>query len=231
MNIKLSSGILVPGIIATVIFSYSAGSLAAKPETDKQKFSYAIGYQIGQGLKRDGLTVDTDTLSEAIRDVMNDKPSQLSIAEMRDAVLKQQQIMEAERNAKADTARQEGEAFLATNKQKAGIITLESGLQYKVIESGSGKQPGATDSITAHYHGTLLNGKVFDSSYDRNQPATFNVNQVIKGWQEVLQLMHEGDKWQVFIPSDLGYGTNGAGSDIGPNETLVFDIELISVND
>ena len=145
-------------------------------------------------------------------------------------MLAQQEKMQADRNARASKAKQAGEAFLASNKQKDGVIALESGLQYKVIRSGAGKQPAATDSITAHYHGTLLNGMVFDSSYDRNQPATFNVNQVIKGWQEILQLMHEGDKWQVFIPSELAYGEKGAGNDIGPNETLIFDIELISVN-
>jgi len=123
-----------------------------------------------------------------------------------------------------------GKAFQESNKSKDGVTTLPSGLQYKIIKSGDGKQPAATDSITAHYQGSLINGNIFDSSYQRGQPATFNVNQVIKGWQEILPLMHEGDKWQVVIPSELAYGSNGAGNDIGPNETLIFEIELISVN-
>ena len=123
-----------------------------------------------------------------------------------------------------------GEKFLEENKDKDGVTTLESGLQYKVLEEGAGKQPSATDSVTVHYRGSLIDGREFDSSYSRGQPATFPVNGVIAGWVEALQLMKEGDKWQLFIPSDLAYGQRGSGPDIGPDEVLVFDIELLKVN-
>jgi len=123
-----------------------------------------------------------------------------------------------------------GETFLEENKTKEGVVVLDSGLQYKSLEEGSGTQPGASDSVTVHYKGTLIDGTEFDSSYSRGQPATFPVNGVIKGWVEALQLMKEGDKWQLYIPSDLAYGSRGAGGDIGPDSTLIFDVELISVN-
>jgi FKBP-type peptidyl-prolyl cis-trans isomerase FklB len=123
----------------------------------------------------------------------------------------------------------EGEKFLADNKKKEGIKTTASGLQYKVIKDGTGKTPKATDTVSTHYRGTLISGKEFDSSYKRGEPAEFPVNGVIKGWTEALQLMKEGAKWQLFIPSELAYGERGAGQDIGPNSTLIFDIELLSV--
>ena len=203
---------------------------AAKPSTELEKFSYAIGFQVGQGFKRDGLEIDTAVMSQAINDVLHDKAPQLDISEMRAAMEATQKKLLAARAIKGEQAKKDGEAFLAANKKKAGVTTLDSGLQYKVLTSGKGKQPTATSSITAHYKGTLINGTEFDSSYRRNSPATFGVNQVIPGWKEVLPLMHEGDKWQVFIPSSLAYGEKGTGSTIGPNETLIFEIELIKVN-
>jgi FKBP-type peptidyl-prolyl cis-trans isomerase FklB len=124
-----------------------------------------------------------------------------------------------------------GQAFLEANKKKEGVVTLPSGLQYKVLTEGKGKQPKSSDSVIAHYRGTLINGTEFDSSYKRNEPATFPVQGVVKGWQEALPLMKEGAKWQIYIPADLAYGPRGAGQAIGPNETLIFDIELISVKD
>jgi FKBP-type peptidyl-prolyl cis-trans isomerase FklB len=125
----------------------------------------------------------------------------------------------------------EGEAFLAENKKKEGVKTLPSGLQYKVIKAGTGKKPKVTDTVTTHYRGTLMNGTEFDSSYRRGQPVSFQVNGVIPGWTEALQLMEEGAKWQLFIPSNLAYGERGAGRDIGPNATLVFEIELLSIEE
>ena len=208
----------------------AASAMAAKPQSEMEQFSYAIGYQIGQTFKRDNLDIDTTALGAAIRDVLDGKEPQLSMVEMRSVMVSMQQKMQAKQQAQANKAKADGEAYLTANKTKTGVVTLDSGVQYKVISSGNGKQPSATDSITAHYTGTLLNGKVFDSSYQRNEPATFQVNQVIAGWQEVLPLMHEGDKWQVYIPAEHAYGENGAGPNIGPNETLIFDIELISVN-
>ena len=211
----------------------AGNALAADPslKTEQEKFSYAIGYQVGQSFKREGLDIDSKALAQAINDVLSDSELKLSTDEMRDIVESFQAKQAAERTARADKALEEGKAFLIANKEKTGVKELPSGVQYKVITSGSGKQPKATDSISAHYRGTLLNGEEFDSSYERGQPATFGVNQVIKGWQEILQMMREGDKWEVYIPAEMAYGAQGAGGNIGPNETLTFEIELIKVNE
>jgi FKBP-type peptidyl-prolyl cis-trans isomerase FklB len=136
----------------------------------------------------------------------------------------------AGKGAMAEANKQEGEAFLAQNKNREGVTTLPSGLQYMVLQEGHGASPGPTDKVTTHYHGTLIDGTVFDSSYERGQPATFPVNGVISGWTEALQRMQEGAKWRLFLPANLAYGAQGAGEDIGPNATLIFDVELISVN-
>ncbi|NOX93151.1 MAG: FKBP-type peptidyl-prolyl cis-trans isomerase [Gammaproteobacteria bacterium] len=216
--------------LAAIIALHSTTVSAAKPDTDKEKFSYAIGFQIGQGFKRDNLEIDTKTMSQAINDVLNSKTPQLSETEMRAAMETAQQKLLAVRAASGEKAKAAGKAYLAANKKKKDVITRDSGLQYKVISMGKGKQPAADSSITAHYKGTLIDGSEFDSSYSRNQPATFNVGQVIPGWKEVLPLMHEGDKWQVFIPAELAYGERGSSGTIGPNETLIFEIELIKVN-
>jgi FKBP-type peptidyl-prolyl cis-trans isomerase FklB len=202
----------------------------SKPSTEKEKFSYTIGFQIGQGFKRDNLDIDTKTMAQAIKDVLDNKDPKLSMDEMRSSMEDAQKKLMAAREAKGNKAKADGDKFLAENAKKDGVITLGSGLQYMVISTGKGKQPKASDSITAHYKGTLIDGKEFDSSYRRGEPATFNVNQVIAGWKEILPLMREGDKWQVFIPSNLAYGPQGQGTTIGPNETLIFDIELIKVN-
>src|SRR5690606_9682743 len=154
--------------------------------------------------------------------------------EIQSTMMQLQMQMQEKQQANAGPAgeqnQQEGEAFLKANKEKEGIKTLASGLQYQVLESGSGKTPSASSQVTTHYEGTLINGTVFDSSYERGEPATFPVNGVIAGWTEALQLMKEGDKWRLFIPSNLAYGPRGAGADIGPNATLIFDVELLSVN-
>ena len=221
--------LIFSGLAAIFALSTTA-AIAAKPSTELEKFSYAIGFQVGQGFKRDNLEIDTAVMSQAINDVLNNKAPQLDMAEMRSAMETTQKKLMAARASKGEQAKKDGEAFLAANKKKADVITRDSGLQYKVLLSGKGKQPTATSSITAHYQGTLINGTEFDSSYRRNSPATFSVNQVISGWKEVLPLMHEGDKWQVFIPSSLAYGEKGTGSTIGPNETLIFQIELVKVN-
>lgn len=220
-------------VVISLLGTFLTGAAIAadsKPSTEKEKFSYTIGFQIGQGFKRDNLDIDTNSMSQAIMDVMNNKAPQLSPDEMRAAMEVAQKKLAATRKVKADKAKAAGDKFLAENGKKSDIITRKSGLQYKVISTGKGKQPKASDSITAHYKGTLINGNVFDSSYRRGEPATFKVDQVITGWKEILPLMREGDKWQVFIPSNLAYGERGQGATIGPNETLVFDIELIKVN-
>ncbi len=216
--------------LLTILFAGTAVAADSKPTTEKEKFSYTIGFQIGQGFKRDGLDVDTKSMSQAIMDVMKNTAPRLTPDEMRSTMQGAQKKLAATRKVKADKAKAVGDKFLAKNGKKDGVITRKSGLQYKVISTGKGKQPKATDSITAHYKGSLINGTVFDSSYKRGEPATFNVGQVINGWKEILPLMKEGDKWQVFIPSDLAYGERGQGATIGPNEALIFDIELIKVN-
>ena len=214
----------------SALLTSTAIAADSKPSSEKEKFSYTIGFQIGQGFKRDGLDIDTKSMSQAIMDVMKNKAPQLSPDEMRSTMESAQKKLAAKRKVKGDKAKAIGDKYLAENGKKDGVITRKSGLQYKVISTGKGKQPKATDSITAHYKGTLINGKEFDSSYRRGEPATFNVGQVIAGWKEILPLMKEGDKWQVFIPSNLAYGERGQGGSIGPNEALVFDIELIKVN-
>ncbi len=219
MNIKSTFAYMA---YASVLLATPALS-ADEIKTDEQKISYAIGFQIGSSLKQQGLSnLDIKIVSQAIDDVLQNRELKLSMEEMQAAFQAKQKEMMAERQA-------EGEKFLAENKKKAGIKTLDNGIQYKVLAQGKGKKPTLASSVVAHYRGTLINGKEFDSSYKRGEPATFPLNGVIKGWQEVLPMMAEGSKWQVWIPSDLAYGSNGAGGDIGPNETLIFEIELIEV--
>jgi len=200
----------------------------------KQKVSYGIGYNLGQNLMRDNLDLDPQMLVKGIMDAMKKQKPQMTEEEIRSTLLAFQQQLRDEQQTKMKKAAQEnvakGKKFLADNAKKEGVKTTKSGLQYKVVKSGSGKTPKLDDRVTTHYRGTLIDGTEFDSSYKRNQPATFPVNGVISGWTEALQLMKEGDKWQLFIPSDLAYGERGSGPDIGPNEVLIFDIELLKVN-
>jgi FKBP-type peptidyl-prolyl cis-trans isomerase FklB len=200
---------------------------ADAPKTDEEKFGYAIGFQIGSNLKQQGLTnLDIKAMAQAIDDVLNDRDLKLSMDEMQAAFQAAQQKMMADRDAKGQAAKTAGEEFLAANKSKPGVTELKSGIQYKVLEKGTGEQPTTADTVVAHYRGTLIDGTEFDSSYKRGEPATFPLSNVIQGWQEVLPLMKVGSKWEVYIPSDLAYGAQGAGGQIGPNETLIFEIEL-----
>jgi len=198
-------------------------------DSEKQKFSYAVGIQIGQDLKRNGMDIDADSVAKAIDDVLTGSKPKLTLAEMQTLFSDYQQKEAIKKELAAGANKAEGDAFLAENKGKDGVTVLPSGLQYKVITAGSGKQPTADDTVSVHYRGTLLDGTEFDSSHKRGEPATFPVNGVIKGWTEALQLMKEGAKWQLFIPSDLAYGPRGAGGDIGPNSVLTFEVELLSV--
>lgn len=203
-------------------------------KTRKDKASYAIGLSMGGSLQKNGIDVSTDALFRGIKDALSGSKPLLTEQEIKDTMTALQQDVQAKQHeqmkALADKNKKEGESFLAANKKKDGVITLASGLQYKIIKSGSGKTPKATDSVTVNYRGTLIDGTEFDSSIKRGQPATFNVNGVIPGWTEALQLMREGAKWQLFIPSNLAYGERGAGGTIGPNAALIFEVELISVN-
>ena len=191
------------------------------------KFSYAIGLGIGQNLLRMGAQgINVEDFAQAIADVLNRKETAISHNEAREIVNNYFTELEAKMNAENI---EKGKAFLAENAKKEGVITLPSGLQYQVIIEGNGKKPSATDKVKCHYEGTLIDGTLFDSSIKRGQPAVFGVNQVIRGWVEALQLMSEGSKWRLFIPSELGYGAQQAGEMIPPHSTLIFDVELIEV--
>ncbi len=202
-------------------------------KTQKDKVSYTIGIDIGKAFKKQGLEIDSDLLVKGIKDSMAGNKFLLSEPEIREIMVELQQKMaaqEAEQQKKlAEKNKGEGEAFLAENKKKAGVQTLPSGLQYKVIRPGTGKKPQKTDTVSTHYRGTLIDGTEFDSSYRRGKPASFPVSGVISGWTEALQLMEEGAKWQLFLPANLAYGERGAGREIGPHSVLIFEVELISV--
>ncbi len=211
----------------------SATTLTLK--TPKDKASYAIGLGVGKSLHRDAVDVDPSIVLRGLRDglasgktLMTDDEVKATMMALQADVRKKQ---EAKMQVAADANKQEGEAFLAANKTQEGVVTLPSGLQYKILKEGDGPKPAATDSVVCNYRGTLLNNTEFDSSYKRGQPATLRVNGVIKGWTEALQLMPVGSKWQLFIPGDLAYGQRGAGGTIGPNATLVFEIELLSIQE
>lgn len=191
------------------------------------KFSYAIGLGIGQNLWSMGARgIQVEDFAQAIKDVLEGNKTAISHEEAREIVNKYFSELEEKINAE-NVAK--GKAFLEENKKKEGVITLPSGLQYEVITEGNGKRPGATDRVRCHYEGTLIDGTMFDSSIKRGEPAVFGVNQVIPGWVEALQLMSEGAKWRLYIPSDLGYGAHGAGEMIPPHSTLIFEVELIEV--
>jgi FKBP-type peptidyl-prolyl cis-trans isomerase FklB len=202
-------------------------------KTDKDKASYAIGRSFGSSLRKQSIEVEPSILVRGLKDGLADSKPLLTEDEMKDAISHVQadaRKKQEEKMAQAgDANKKEGQAFLDANKLKEGVVTLPSGLQYKILQAGTGPKPTTTDSVVCNYRGTLINGKEFDSSYKRGQPATFPVSGVIKGWTEALQLMPVGSKWQLFVPSELAYGARGAGGDIGPNATLIFEVELISI--
>lgn len=201
-------------------------------KSQKDKVSYSIGLDFGKNMKSQSVELNLDLLLRGIRDGLADVKPALTDAEMREAMTAFQQEMMAKMQERqkvaGDKNKKEGEAFLAENKKKPGVVTLPSGLQYKILKDGIGKSPKATDSITIHYRGTLLNGKEFDSSFKGGTPVTYPLNRMIAGWIEALQKMKVGSKWQLFIPSNLAYGENGPG-EIGPNATLIFEVELFGV--
>jgi len=203
--------------------------------TQKQKQSYAIGLNIGKSMKRDAVEVDTEILARGIRDalaggktLLTDEEVKATLTELQVEVRKHQQD---EFQAEADKNKKDGDAFLAANKTKEGVVTLPSGLQYKILKEGTGPKPAAQDTVVCNYRGTLLDNTEFDSSEKHGGPASFPVNQVIKGWTEALQLMPVGSKWQLFVPSELAYGSRQAGPQIGPNSTLIFEVELLSIKE
>jgi FKBP-type peptidyl-prolyl cis-trans isomerase FklB len=198
-------------------------------ETEKQKLSYTMGQQIGSGIQQDKLDVETESLVLGLTHSLNGDASLLSPAEMQSVIEAFQKDMQAKANEVKGGNANKGIEFLKENSTKDGVQVLESGMQYIVINQGDGEKPNATDTVDVHYEGSLINGTVFDSSIKRGEPATFPVNGVIQGWQDALQLMEVGTKWKVFIPSELAYGEQGAGGAIGPNETLIFEMELLAI--
>ena len=194
-----------------------------------------IGSGLGTNLKKQSIEVDWSLVAQGLKDAAAGTKTRLTedeakavLTEVQTEVRKQQQEKAKEA---ADKNKAEGDAFLAANKTKEGVVTLPSGLQYKILKAGTGPKPTATDTVVCNYRGTLINGTEFDSSDKHGQAATFGVGQVIKGWTEALQLMPVGSKWQLFIPSSLAYQERGAGADIGPNATLIFDVELLSIQE
>jgi FKBP-type peptidyl-prolyl cis-trans isomerase len=204
-------------------------------KTQKDKFSYALGMKMAENLKKQSVPVDPAILSRGLRDALAGGKTLLTDEEAQSAMTAVQndmrQKMQEKMKEEGEANKKTGEAFLAANKGKEGVVTLPSGLQYKILKAGTGPKPTANDSVVCNYKGTLIDGKEFDSSYKRGQPATFPVTGVIKGWTEALQLMPVGSKWQLFIPPDLAYGERGAGGDIGPDSTLIFEVELLSIAD
>jgi FKBP-type peptidyl-prolyl cis-trans isomerase FklB len=213
----------------------AAGGFAADPalKDQRERTSYALGVEVGSNLKRQGVDLDAALVAQGIRDALSGGAMLLTEAEVRETVQAfQRELMarqqEAQKSAAAK-ARAEGEAFLAANAKKEGVVTLPSGLQYKVITPGTGPSPKASDTVTVHYRGRLVDGTEFDSSYKRNEPTSFPVGGVIPGWTEALQLMKVGAKWELYIPAKIAYGDRGAGGVIPPGATLIFEVELLSI--
>jgi len=222
----------VPILLTVLMLAVNGSAHAQGSEglsTNVQKFSYGVGLQIGQQLKRQGLDgVDPKAIALAIEDVLSGRDMRVSMEDMRVAATAYQNELNAEKLAASEKNKAAGDKFLKENSSKEGVVELDSGLQYRVVESGSGEKPTETDTVVVHYRGRLLDGTEFDSSFNRGQPTELKVGQVIPGWQEALQLMQVGGVWEVWIPASLAYGPDGAGS-IGPNQTLHFDIELIDI--
>lgn len=217
------------GLMMTMIFMTASIAADTSLTTDKQRFSYTIGVQIGDNFLREGLDIDAVIIGQAIEDVLSHASLRLSPEQMQAALKVIQEQKMKERAAIAEKNLVKGQQFLAAYSKEKGALVLGNGLVYKVLSKGTGEKPLAEDTVEVHYRGTLIDGEEFDSSYKRGAPATFGVNAVIVGWQEILPMMPVGAKWQVVIPADMAYGKRGTGGQIGPNETLIFDIELIAI--
>ena len=224
-------------LILSTFLLFGVCSAQGKPELkdQKDKESYSLGYQFGQYLKMQGVDINLDVYTSAIKDALGNKEPLMSKDEIIAAIRGVEQRVQAARQKvlkeKAAKNLEEGKAFLAENQKKKDVKTLPSGLQYKVLKEGSGKTPKETDTVSVNYKGTLLDGTEFDSSYKRGQPISFKVGEVIKGWSEALQHMKEGSKYQLFIPPDLAYGERAIGQTIAPNSTLIFEVDLIKVEE
>jgi len=222
-------------ILSSLILAVSATAVmtagAAELKTQQQKLSYTIGFQIGNNLKKSGVPVDEQALTQAIKDVLKGAKPKLTTDEMKSALTAYQAERMKAQAAEGQKNLQDGKAFLASNKSKKGVKTLPSGVQYQVIKEGKGPVPKSSDVVEVNYRGTLLDGKEFDSSKAHGKPAVFPVGAVIKGWQDAVTHMKVGSKWKVWIPSELAYGEHGAPPVIGPNATLSFEIELLGIKE
>ena len=215
-------------LIFSINLSIKSTMSAQKLNNEIDSVSYSLGVNIGENLKTQFPDINLKNFELAIKDVLdNQKEPKISAADAQKVI---QNYFQKQQAKASESVIEEGKKFLTENSKKDGVITLESGLQYEIIKSGEGAKPTINDQVTTHYHGTLLDGTVFDSSVERCQPATFPVSGVIKGWTEALQLMTVGSKWKLFVPYDLAYGERGAGPKIGPYTTLIFEVELISIN-
>ena len=222
---KLKTLLILPVLLISASFLN-----ASELKTDKDKLSYIFGVQVGQGLRAEGVELEMDAFTAGIQDMLAGNEPQIGQAtaeKLVSAYQEKKQLEIAEISAKKQN---ESSTFLANNAKNDGFVVTASGLQYKIVEKGEGKSPTSEDKVIAHYTGKLLDGTVFDSSHDRGEPATFPVSGVIKVWQEALPMMKEGGKWQIVVPANLAYGDRGVGNLIGPNETLIFDIELVSIS-
>lgn len=243
--------ILVAAITLFVSSCQQVGEQHSKPaekkeitkadlKTEDDNISYSLGFSMGSRFIRDGLDINLEMFQEGIKDGFTGSKQILNEEEMQKTMMALQQKMMAKRQTEhmkemeerknlGEANKEKGVKFLEVNKAKEGVTTLESGLQYRILKKGTGASPKATDTVKCHYKGTTIDGREFDSSYKRGEPATFALNRVIKGWTEGLQLMKEGGKWEFFVPSELAYGEKGAGPNIGPNEVLIFEVELLGI--
>ena len=229
---RVITGLAVAALVAGCQPQDNDKTEAAGLETDLERLSYGMGYNLGSRIKGE-IDIDVDTFATGVRHgttgdqrLMSDEEIVAAMQKFQEQASAQHEAEMAELSASNQAA---SEAFLAENAAKEGVVTTESGLQYRVIEAGEGDKPGLTDTVEVHYRGTLVDGTEFDSSYGRGEPVVFPVNGVIPGWTEALQLMSEGAKWELVIPSDLAYGPGGTGGPIGPNQALVFEVELLDV--
>ncbi|PCJ30929.1 MAG: hypothetical protein COA90_07800 [Gammaproteobacteria bacterium] len=225
---KLKSLVILPFLFGAPVM---ADTHAAKLDTEKQKLSYIFGINAGQNIMAEGVELDFDSFMAGVEDMFKGRAPQLDQETAGKVIGAFQQEKAQQLAAEMNKKQKISQDFMENNAKQEGVVTTESGLQYKILTAGDGATPTADDQVLAHYKGTLLDGTVFDSSYDRGEPAAFGVTGVIQGWQETLQLMKEGGKWEIVVPANLAYGPRGAGqgSPIGPNETLIFEIELIAI--
>lgn len=233
--IRIGMAILALGLIAQSTGAQTAPSPAPALKNQKEKLSYAIGMEMGKGVIAQGLDVDPGLVAQGLKDAISGGKALMSDDELRTVIsqlqeeMKQKQMQAME--AAAEDNKKQGDAFLAENGKKEGVVTLPSGLQYKIITAGQGKKPVETDTVLCNYKGTFLDGTEFDSSAQAGKPVPFEIKSIIPGFKEALQLMPVGSKWQIVVPSNLAYGERGAGNVIGPNSTLIFEIELVGIQD